>query len=131
MDVIGDFLSQIRNAYMAGKLEIVAPHSKQKQVLAELLVKTGYLAQVKVDNPKAKKKKLLVKLNYIDGKKAVLSKIERVSKPGRRFYASANNVPWTLGGFGLTIVSTPKGIMTHKEAKKNNLGGEIICKIFP
>jgi len=131
MDVIGDFLSQIRNAYLAGKQTVSVPFSKQRLALAELMVKNGYLKSVKIENPKALKKNLLINLKYINGSHPALSMIKRVSKPGRRFYANAGNIPWTLGGLGLTVVSTSAGLMSDKEARKNNLGGEIICKIFP
>jgi len=131
MDVIGDFLSQIRNAYLVGKQSVLVPFSKQRLALAELMVKNGYLKNSKIEDPKAQKKNLLVTLRYIDKSTPVLTLIRRVSKPGRRFYANANNIPWTLGGFGLTVVSTPVGLMSDKQARKNNLGGEIICKIFP
>ena len=131
MDTVGNFLSQIRNAYLADKDEVIASYSKLRKSLADLLVKEGYLLKVETKKLKDNKANLRILLNYIDGDRPAISRIKRMSKPGRRLYATVGKIPWTLGGLGLAIVSTPKGLMTDKQARKNNLGGEIICKIYP
>lgn len=126
-DPISDMLTRIRNAYLAKKDEVVLPSSKIKFAIANILKDNGFLAAVKVED--GLKKELKLKLFYRN-KQPSMENIKRVSKPGQRIYASAKDLPIVLSGYGIAIISTPKGIMTNKEAKKQNIGGEIICEVY-
>jgi len=130
MDPISDFLTIIRNGYNAKKEVVSANYSKAKHSIATTLFENGYLEAVKVEGKKEiAKKKLVVTLRYIDSTPAITS-IKKVSKPSVRIYTSARKVPTSLSGTGITIISTSKGIMTNKKARKEKLGGEIICKVY-
>lgn len=113
---------------MSHKKDVSFPYSKLKEVLANTLYQNGYLAKVTVIETGVRKKIIAV-LKYVN-KKAVLEKIVRVSKPGRRVYVKWNNIPRVLGGLGCVILSTPLGIITGEQAKIKKIGGEIICKIW-
>lgn len=129
-DPISDLLARIKNAYLAKKDEVVLPFSKIKFAIANILKDNGYLAAVKeVKEEGSLKKELKLKLSYKD-KQPAMENIKRVSSPGRRIYTSAKDMPIVLSGYGIAIISTPKGIMTSKEAKKQNIGGEIICEVY-
>lgn len=128
MDPIADLLTQIRNALATGKTEVVLPHSKFKQRLAEVLQQQGWTEDTFLTS-KAERKFLGVKLKYQAGQ-PVISGIKRVSKPGQRIYSKAGEVPRTQTGFGVTIISTSKGLLTDRQARKENLGGEILCQIW-
>ena len=123
-DPIGDFLIRIKNGYLARKKKVTAPFSKIKEKLAKILVDSGYLAELKRD-----KNKLIVRLRYPEGKPA-LEEVRRISKPGCRIYKKRKEIKPVRSGFGMAIISTPKGLMTDKEARKKNLGGEVICEIW-
>lgn len=127
-DPIADMLTRIRNASMAGKNEVRLPNSKLKQTVAEQLKKAGYLDAVKVE--KAKPQDELIITIYEEGRSPIFTEIERVSKPGRRVYASANDIPKVKNGRGIVLISTSKGVMTGVEAIKQRLGGELICKVY-
>ena len=133
-DPIADFCTSIRNGYMARKLKIQIPYSKLKEEMAKALSEQGYLKKIKINPPaggeKLKMKKIEVELKYDEKGKPVLTKIERISKPGLRVYKGSQNIPRVLSGLGIAIVSTPKGLLTGKQAKKQNLGGEIICQVW-
>jgi len=130
MDTIADFLTIIRNGYSAKKETVSANYSKVKHALADTLYKNGYLEAVEVENKKeVAKKKLVLSLKYINDIPAI-TQIKRVSKPSVRIYASSRKIPASLSGTGITIVSTSKGMMTDKKARKEKLGGEIICKVY-
>lgn len=133
-DPIADMLIRIKNGYLAGKKLVEVPFSKIKQSIAQILVKEGYLKNARlevIDSGKKKqvKKNLILELRYKDGRPA-LTDVKRVSKPGVRIYLKSKEISKPKFGLGITIVSTSKGIMTHKEAKKRNLGGEIICEVW-
>lgn len=128
-DPISDFLIQIKNGYLARKVNLVIPYSKMKGELAKLLVKEGYLGKVEIQKQGKVKKGIQVSLVY-KGKDPRLTDVVRVSKIARRVYVSKERIPQVLGGLGVTIVSTPFGLMTEKEARKKGSGGEIICKIW-
>ncbi len=130
MDTIGNILSQIYNAYIANHQEVETDWSKFREALVNLLVKEGYLKGVKVKKVDKVKKKMIIALQYDSKDRPIVTKIKRVSKPGRRVYATANKIPITLGGTGTTILSTSQGLMIGKEARKKNLGGEVICQIY-
>ncbi len=127
-DPISDMLTRIRNAYMAKHSSVEVPHSELKEQLAQILKTKGYLNSIEMKDNKPKKM-MHIKLRYI-GKLPAIDGIERISKPGRRLYARANNIPKTLGGVGSTIVSTSKGLMTDEQARKQKIGGEIICRVW-
>ncbi|MFH1193930.1 MAG: 30S ribosomal protein S8 [bacterium] len=126
-DPISDMLIRIKNAYLARKGEVAFPHSKMKLAIADILKSNGYVRDIKVIGET--QKDITVELLY-KNKQAAMQEVKRVSKPGRRVYASAQDLPKVKNGFGISIVSTPKGIMTNKEARKANVGGEIICEIY-
>lgn len=127
-DPIADMLTRIRNAYMAGKKETVIPFSNQKLAIAQKLVELGYLAEANETQADAHRN-LTVKLKYV-GKHPSATGINRVSSPGRRIYTSSKDIKSVLSGYGSTLISTSKGIMSGVEAKKAGLGGEIICKVW-
>lgn len=127
-DPIADMLTRVRNASAVGKNEVRLPSSKLKATVAEQLKKAGYFEAVKVE--KAKPQDELVITIFQEGGDPVFTEIERVSKPGRRVYASVSEIPKVKNGRGIVLVSTSKGVMTGVEAIKQRLGGELICKVY-
>ncbi|MDB6057098.1 MAG: ribosomal protein [Verrucomicrobiales bacterium] len=128
MDPISDMLTRIRNASRAQLPEVEMPHSKLKEGIAHVLKREGYVAEVSAEG-KVASKKLKLKLKYA-GRKSVIEGIKRVSTPGLRRYSGSTEIPRVLGGLGTTILSTSQGIMTGTEAKKKNVGGEMICVVW-
>jgi len=126
-DPIGDMLARIKNSQMRSHKTVKLPSSKFKIKLAEVLKSEGYIINYSVTDDK--KPNLEINLKYNSGN-PVISSIERVSKPGRRIFSSAESLPKINNGLGIAIVSTPKGVMTDIDARKKNIGGEIICKVF-
>ncbi|MEK7577892.1 MAG: 30S ribosomal protein S8 [Patescibacteria group bacterium] len=127
-DPIGDMLTRIRNAAMAHNRVIEMPNSKLKMAVATLLSKKGYVKDVKVTG-EGVSKTLHMELSY-DGKEPVVIGIKRVSKPGLRWYVGKKKIPVVMGGAGISVVSTPKGVMTGKEAIKLGVGGELLCEVW-
>ena len=127
-DPIADLLTRIRNAKMVGKTEVRVPSSKMKKVVAEQLVKNGYLANVKLEDAKPRGV-LVVKINE-DGENSTITEITRISKPGRRVYVGFSEIPKVKNGRGLVLISTSKGVMTGTEAVKAKLGGELLLKVY-
>lgn len=127
-DPIADLLTRLRNAIMAGKNEVRLPASKMKTTVAEQLQKAGYLAAVSTEKG-TPRDTLVVTINEA-GKNATINEITRVSKPGRRVYSAAADIPRVKSGRGIMLVSTSKGLMTDTEARKAKLGGELICKVY-
>lgn len=127
-DPIGDMLTRIKNALTAKKQQVVIPHSKAKLALAEILKKNNYIQDFTIEEKKPQAD-LVVSLRYIDGLPAITG-AERISKPGRRLYSKVNKIPVTLNGYGITIVSTSRGVMIDQEARKNNVGGELLCRVW-
>ena len=127
-DPIADMLTRIRNAALVGKNQVVLPHSKIKETIARQLVKAGYLKEVKVIDAKPQADMQIV-INE-PGTNSVITEIHRVSKPGRRVYAGAGEIPRIKNGRGIVLVSTSKGVMTGQEAWKQRLGGELILKVY-
>lgn len=127
-DPISDMLTRIRNAISVHKNEVFVPYSKIKHSIADVLVKNGFIESVEhiedgIDS--------MIKITITaDGHNAKITEISRMSKPGRRLYASADKLPKVKQGRGLVIVSTPKGLMTDQDARKKRLGGELICKVY-
>jgi len=126
-DPIADMLTRIRNAGRALLPAVELPHSRMKKSVAKILKTEGYVADVAVEG--ATIKKLKIRLKY-QGKKNVIEGLKRVSRPGLRRYVGATEIPRVLNGMGVSIVSTPEGVMTGAEAKKKNLGGELLCQVW-
>ena len=128
-DPIGDMITRIRNGQMRlhGKIEM--PASSFKGKILEVLKREGFILNYTLDQTVEKKTKYSIDLKYSSGT-PVINNIERISKPGRRFYSRAESIPKIKNGLGIAIVSTSKGVMTDAEARKAKVGGEIICKIF-
>ena len=128
-DPIGDMLTRIRNGQMRSLNKIEVPFSNFRSKILEVLKREGYIISYEITTNDKKIKNIFVKLKYYDGQ-PVIKEIKRISKPGRRVYSKATSIPKVLNGLGLAILSTSKGVMSDTEATKNNLGGEIICRIF-
>ena len=126
-DPIADALTRLRNAYLAHQSGINLPHSNLKEALMLLLKKAQYVSEVKVIK-KTPQKELQISLHYIN-KLPAITQIKRISKPGRRVYVRSGNLKPVLSGQGLAIISTSKGLITDKEAKKQKLGGEVLCTV--
>ena len=129
VDPIGDMLTRIRNGQMRSLNKIEIPFSSFRSKILEVLKREGYIINFKTTEDKDKIKFILVDLKYYEGQ-PVIKDIKRISKPGRRVYSKASSIPKVLNGLGLAILSTSKGVMSDSEATKNNLGGEIICRVF-
>lgn len=127
-DIIGDFLTIIRNGIAVGKTSVTAPHSIFKENLAKILKQEGFIKDFVVEG-QGTTKELKVLLRYVDGESAI-HEIIRVSTPGRRVYAGSQEVKPVIGGLGVAILSTNKGLMTNKQAKDSSIGGEIICTVW-
>jgi len=127
-DPVGDFLTQIRNAVSAGKDSTLARYSKLKGNIAQVLKTEGYIEDFKLETVEGKPQ-LSLKLRRT-GKQNAITGIRRISKPGLRRYVGSQDIPRVLGGLGVSILSTPKGVMSGHEAKKNNVGGELIAYIW-
>jgi len=126
-DPISDMLTRIRNANRALLPTVEVPHSTVKESIAHILKKEGYVAEVAVEKNKFKTIKL--KLKY-QGKKSVIEGLKRISKPGLRRYVGAAEIPRVLNGMGVAVISTPEGLMTGSQARKKNIGGELICYVW-
>ena len=133
-DPIADMLTRIRNAVMSGQAMVAMPSSKIKVEIAKILKDEGYLESFEmVDNENPTQKTLRLKVKYVGERRerrAVISGLERISKPGRRIYTKKQNIPWVLSGIGVAILSTPKGVMTGTRARQLGVGGEILCKVW-
>ena len=128
-DPIGDMFSRIRNGQMRSLNSVDIPSSNFRQNILKILKNEGYIKDYYIEKSENNKVSLKINLKYYEGD-PVIKEIKRISKPGRRVYSRANSIPRVMNGLGLAILSTPKGVMTDSEAKKNNIGGEIICKVF-
>ena len=127
-DPIGDMIARVKNAQARNHKKVVLPSSNFKTKIADILKNEGFIKDVKIDAVD-KKPTLSLELKYYSGN-PVISNFERVSKPGRRIFSSAESLPKVNNGLGIAIVSTPKGVMTDIDARKLRVGGEIICKVF-
>ncbi|ABB14423.1 MULTISPECIES: 30S ribosomal protein S8 [Carboxydothermus] len=128
-DPIADFLTRIRNANMVYHEKVEVPSSKVKRAIAEILKEEGFIKDYEYIED-GKQGILRIFLKYGPNKERVISGLKRISKPGLRVYAKKDELPRVLGGLGIAIISTPKGIMTDKKARKEGLGGEVICYIW-
>lgn len=128
-DPIADMLTRIRNANMISHESVEMPSSKLKVQLAKLLKEEGFITDYKVKED-GKFKVLEITLKYDAKNKPIITKLERISKPGLRNYSKAKNLPKVLGGMGIAVVSTSKGLLTDRKARKENIGGEVLCYVY-
>lgn len=128
-DPIADMLTRIRNANQVSHQTVSMPSSKLKVQLAKLLKEEGFITDYSVKE-EGKFKVLEITLKYDAKNKPIITKLERISKPGLRIYSKAKNLPKVLGGMGIAIVSTSKGLLTDRKARKENLGGEVLCYVY-
>ncbi len=128
-DPIADMLTRIRNALLARHRQVLIPSSKMKVAIARLLKEEGFIQHYDItrDRPQPM---LRIILKYDKNRKPVLSGLRRVSKPGRRVYSQYREIPWVLSGLGVAILTTPKGIMTDRQARRARIGGEILCYVW-
>jgi small subunit ribosomal protein S8 len=130
-DPIADMLTRIRNANVAMHDDVTMPSSKLKESLAEVLQKEGYIQSFRVDQEEGKPSKtLIIDMKYSEARERVITGIRRVSKPGLRVYTKADAVPRVLGGLGVAVVSTSKGLLTDREARRQRIGGEVLCYVW-
>lgn len=127
-DPIADMLTRIRNAQRAGKAKVSMPLSRSKQAIATLLLEEGYVANIQVIE-EGVKSTLVLELKYFDGR-PVIEHLERISRPGLRIYRGTDDLPSVLGGLGVAIVSTSKGLMTDRTARAQGMGGEVVCTVY-
>ncbi len=128
-DPIADMLTRIRNALTVKKETVEIPASNMKRAIADIMLKEGYVKDVKEEDD-GYNGKLVITLKYAENRTPVINGLERASKPGLRQYSGAKTMPKVLGGYGIAIVSTNKGIMTDKQAKAQNVGGEVLCYVY-
>ncbi len=128
-DPVGDMLTRIRNAQMRRKGKVSTPGSKLRARVLDVLASEGYIRGYSTTEFGNGRTEFEIELKYFDGQ-PVIREISRVSKPGRRVYVSVGNMPRVANGLGITIVSTPKGVMADHDARENNVGGELLCTVF-
>ena len=129
-DPIADMLTRIRNAVQAEHETVDIPASKMKVEIARILKQEGYINGYSVEGETAKEKTIKIELKYGPDKEKVITGLKRISKPGLRVYAKGDNVPRVLNGLGIAIISTSKGLMTDRDARKQNLGGEVVAYVW-
>ena len=127
-DPIADMLTRIRNANAAKHATVAVHFSRIKESIANILKNEGYIVDYEIKE-EGTKKDIVVTLKFVDGEEVVKG-LRRISKPGRRVYSSVDNLPKVLGGLGIAIVSTPKGVLTDKECRKHSVGGEVLCYVW-
>ncbi len=134
VDPIADMLARIKNAQLSRKDEVYIPHSKIKEKIAKILKREGYVEDYVVSekDKKGNQGTLIIKLKYLDdrNRKPAIMGLRRVSKPGRRIYVGVDKIPYVRKGLGIAILSTNKGILTDAEARKERVGGEILCYVW-
>jgi small subunit ribosomal protein S8 len=129
-DPIADMLTRIRNALVTKTREVSVPASTMKKAIAQILLDEGYIAGFKVEETENHQGRILVILKYGPGGQKVIQGLKRISKPGLRVYARQGDIPKVLGGLGIVIISTSKGIMTDREARKQAVGGEVLAYVW-
>ena len=127
-DPISDMLTRLRNAQARAKREVAMPASGKKTAIAEVLKSEGYISDYRVEG-EGTKRSLVVELKYYEGQ-PVIEKIERVSRPGLRIYRNKDELPTVIGGLGVAIISTSRGLMSDREARAQGVGGEVICSVY-
>ena len=128
-DPIGDMFSRIRNGQLRSLNSVVIPSSNFRKNILKILKDEGYIQDFYIEKLENNRINLKINLKYYEGD-PVIKEIKRISKPGRRVYSRAKSLPRVMNGLGLAILSTPKGVMSDTDARKNNLGGEVICRVF-
>ena|SRR5579859_557154 len=128
-DPVADFLARIRNAHKARHQKLDVPASRLKTEIARILKEEGYIASYKVSE-EGGRKTLRLTLKYGSENQAAISQIDRVSRPGCRVYVGSKEIPRILGGLGISILTTPKGVMTGRAARKAGVGGEVLCEVY-
>ena len=128
-DPVADFLTRIRNAHKARHQKLDIPASKLKVEIARILKEEGFIANYKVSEEEGKRT-LRVHLKYTSANEPVISNIERISRPGCRVYVGRQEISRVLGGLGINILTTPKGVMTGRQARKEGVGGELLCEVY-
>ena len=128
-DPLGDMLTRIRNGQKAGKATIVSPASKARANVLEVLKREGYIRGYEQNDGEAGGAELRIELKYHEGH-PVIREISRISRPGRRVYSKVTDIPRVFNGLGISILSTPRGVMSDNEARAANVGGEVICRVF-
>jgi len=128
-DPIADMLIRIKNAVMRKKDRVSVPYSKMKERIVDILKKEGFITDYKVEG-EGVKKNIDIYLKYDEQGEPVINDVRRISKPGRRIYVSKDEVPWVKTGMGIAILSTSKGIVTDREARRLKIGGELICEVW-
>jgi small subunit ribosomal protein S8 len=128
-DPIGDLLTRIRNAQERGKSKVSSPASRLRERVLEVLQHEGFIRGFATVSHGSGKAEIEIELKYFDGA-PVIRELQRVSKPGRRVYASVDTLPTVFNGMGISILSTPKGVMSDAEARTQNVGGEVLCTVF-
>lgn len=128
-DPVADFLARIRNAHKARHQKLDVPASKLKVEIARILKEEGFIANYKVSDEEGKRT-LRVHLKYTSANEPVISNIERISRPGCRVYVGKQEIARVLGGLGINILTTPKGVMTGRQARKEGVGGEVLCEVY-
>jgi small subunit ribosomal protein S8 len=128
-DPIADMLTRIRNAINRRHASVDIPHSKMKESIARILQDEGFIQRYELV-PDGRFQVIRVHLKYAEGRRPVLTHLRRLSTPGRRLYAGAAQIPRALGGMGIVIVSTPRGVLTGTRARRENVGGELICEVW-
>ena len=128
-DPLGDMLTRIRNAQMRAKSSVVTPASRLRANVLEVLQTEGFIRGYSEAEYAKGKNEITIELKYYDGE-PVIREIKRISKPGRRVYSSVKNIPTVSNGLGVSILSTPKGVMSDSRAREENVGGEILCQVF-
>jgi small subunit ribosomal protein S8 len=129
IDPIGDMLARIRNAQERGKQKVATPASRLRERVLNVLQQEGFIRGYATVQQAGSKAEIEIELKYFDGE-PVIHEIHRVSKPGRRVYASVGTLPTVYNGLGISILSTPKGVMSDAEARAQNVGGEVLCTVF-
>jgi small subunit ribosomal protein S8 len=128
-DPIADMLTRIRNACLVRHTQVVMPSSKIKVAIAQILAAEGFVQGYNVTDEKPQPR-LVIGLKYTGRGKPVITGLERISKPGRRVYGGSKDIPWVRSGLGISIISTPQGLMTGRRARRNKIGGEILCNVW-
>jgi len=128
-DPVADFLARVRNAIRSRQQKVDVPASKLKLEIARILKEEGFIANFKATEEEGKKV-LRVYLKYGPNNDAVISNVERISRPGCRVYVGRNEIPRVLGGLGINILTTPRGVMTGRDARKQGVGGEVLCEVW-
>ena len=132
-DPIADMLARLRNALMVKHATVPMPSSKIKVAIAKILKEEGYISDYRVTSDERSFQTLILDLKYVGDTKhlrAVITELERVSKPGRRIYTSVQDIPWVRSGMGIAVLSTPKGVITGQQARRLNVGGEVLCYVW-